>query len=72
MFITPLSFRSEAAQLNISNEIGPDWYSDVVEVEGKGSIGVARYGTTGCGLVVGNFGINTGGNMGSTGGGCSC
>ena len=61
MLITPFLFRSEAAQLNISNEIGPDWYSDVVEVEGSGSTGVARYGTTGCGLEVCNFGINIGG-----------
>ena len=70
MFITPLSFRSATAWLNISNEMGSDWYSDVVEIEGKGSIGAARYGTTGCGLVVDNFGINTGCIIDSTGDGC--
>ena len=72
MFITPLLFRSAAARLNISNEKGLDWYLDVMEVEGKGSIGVVRYGTTGCGLVVDNFGINTGHIIASTGDGCDC
>ena len=42
MFMTPLSFRSAAAQLNISKEMGLVWYSDVVEEEGKGSIGAAQ------------------------------
>ena len=41
MFITPLSFRSAAGWLNISNKMGLDWYLDVVEVEGHGSIGAA-------------------------------
>ena len=40
--MTPLSFRSAAAWLNISREMGLVWYSDVVEVEGTGSIGVVR------------------------------
>ena len=42
MFMTPLLFRSAAAQLNISREMGSVWYSDVVEVEGMGSTGVAQ------------------------------
>ena len=41
MFITPLSFRSATAWLNISKEVGLDWYLDVVEVDGKGFIGAA-------------------------------
>ena len=72
MFITSLSFRSEAPRLNIFNEIGLDWYSDVAEVKCKGSIGVVQYGTTGCGLVVGNFSINTGGNTDAVGDGHDC
>ena len=39
-------------------------------MEGCGSIGVARYGTTGSGLVVCHFGINAGGDINSSSGGC--
>ena len=57
MLITPFSLRSVAARLNISNDIGSDWYLVMVEVEGRGSIGVAQ-----C-----SFGINTGGRISSSG-----
>ena len=67
MFIKPLSFRSVAAQLNISNDIG----LVAAEVEGSGSIGVARYGTGGE-LVICSFGTNTGGSIGSSKRGCGC
>ena len=41
MLITPFSFRSVAAQLNISNDIGSDLQLVAVEVEGSGSTGAA-------------------------------
>ena len=67
MLITPLSFRSVAARLNISNDIG----SVAAEVEGSGSIGVARYGTGGD-LVISSFGTNIGGSTSSSKGGFGC
>ena len=69
MFITPLLFRSAAARLNISREIGLDLYSLEVDVEGcgsigaDGSIGVERYGRAGGDLVMCNFGTNIGGGQ---------
>ena len=72
MLITPFSFRLVAARLNISKDIGSDWYLVVVEVEGRGSTGVACYETAGDGLVICHFGINTGGRISSSDVGCSC
>ena len=43
-----------------------------VEVEGCGSIGVARYGTAGGDLVICSFGTNIGGSISSSDGGCGC
>ena len=68
MLITPLLFRSVAARLNISNDIG----SVAAEVDGSGSIGVTRCGTAGGDLAICSFSTKTGGNIGSSeeGGGC--